>query len=146
MIGGTGERKTLRTVAMYADMWNAMGSTELLRHKVEVLRRHCAEVGRDMSEIELTVACKPVIRDSEAEARTVWEAQMAHNRTPMSEVADDDTFWVGTPAQVAERMREARELGFDTFIAEVAAPYDDETLVRWIGEVRPLVERAGATA
>jgi alkanesulfonate monooxygenase SsuD/methylene tetrahydromethanopterin reductase-like flavin-dependent oxidoreductase (luciferase family) len=146
MIGGSGERKTLRTVAMYADMWNAMGSTELLRHKVEVLRRHCAEVGRDMREIELTVACKPVIRDSEAEARAVWEAQMAHNRTPMSEVADDDTFWVGTPAQVAERMREARELGFDTFIAEVAAPYDDETLVRWIGEVRPLVERAGATA
>jgi alkanesulfonate monooxygenase SsuD/methylene tetrahydromethanopterin reductase-like flavin-dependent oxidoreductase (luciferase family) len=139
MIGGSGERKTLRTVAMYANMWNAMGSTELLRHKVEVLRRHCAEVGRDMREIELTVGCKPVIRGSEAEARAVWEAQMAHNRTPMSEVADDDTFWVGTPAQVAERMGEARELGFDTFIAEMAAPYDDETLERWIGDVRPMV-------
>jgi alkanesulfonate monooxygenase SsuD/methylene tetrahydromethanopterin reductase-like flavin-dependent oxidoreductase (luciferase family) len=146
MIGGSGERKTLRTVAMYADMWNAMGSTELLRHKVEVLRRHCAEVGRDIGEIELTVACKPVIRDLEAEARAVWEAQVAHNRTPMSEVADDDTFWVGTPAQVAERMREARELGFDTFIAEVAAPYDDETLERWIGDVRPMVERSGTAA
>ncbi|HJT64624.1 MAG TPA: LLM class flavin-dependent oxidoreductase [Candidatus Limnocylindria bacterium] len=142
MIGGSGEKKTLRTVAMHADMWNAMGSTEFLRRKVEVLREHCAAVGRDIAEIELTVGCKPVIRDTEAEARAAWEAQMAHNRTPMTEVADDDTFWIGTAGQIAERMIEARELGFDTFIAEMAAPYDHETLERWIGEVRPMVETA----
>ncbi len=140
MIGGSGEKKTLRTVAMYADMWNAMGSTEFLRHKVSVLQEHCAAVGRDIAEIELTVGCKPVIRDTEADARRAWEAQMAHNRTPMREVADDDTFWIGTPDQIAERMVEARGLGFDTFIAEVAAPYDAETLERWIGEVKPMVE------
>jgi alkanesulfonate monooxygenase SsuD/methylene tetrahydromethanopterin reductase-like flavin-dependent oxidoreductase (luciferase family) len=142
MIGGSGERKTLRTVARYADMWNAMGSAEFLRHKDEVLRRHCAEVGRDPSEIEHTVGCKPIIRDTEAEARKAWEAMMALNRTPMSEVEDDDTFWVGTPEQVAEQMRERRELGFHTFIAEVSAPFDDETLARWIGEVKPMVEGA----
>ena len=84
MIGGSGEKKTLRTVAMYADMWNAMGSTEFLRHKVSVLQEHCAAVGRDIAEIELTVGCKPVIRDTEADARRAWEAQMAHNRTPMT--------------------------------------------------------------
>ena len=142
MIGGSGEKKTLRTVAMYADMWNAMGSTEFLRRKVEVLREHCAAAGRDIAEIELTVGCKPVIRDTDAEARVAWEAQMAHNRTPMTEVADDDTFWVGTAEQIAARMVEARELGFDTFIAEMAAPYDLETLERWIGEVKPMVETA----
>jgi len=142
MIGGSGEKKTLRTVAMYADMWNAMGSTEFLRHKVSVLQEHCAAVGRDITEIELTVGCKPLIRDTEAEARRAWEAQMAHNRTPMSEVADDDTFWIGTPDQIVERMVEARALGFDTFIAEMPAPYDEETLGRWIGQVKPLVERA----
>ncbi len=49
MIGGSGERKTLRTVAKYADQWNAMGSVEKLRHKVEVLRGHCDAVGRDFS-------------------------------------------------------------------------------------------------
>lgn len=140
MIGGSGEKKTLRTVAMYADMWNAMGSTEFLRRKVSVLREHCAAVGRDITEIELTVGCKPLIRDTEAAARRAWEAQMAHNRTPMSEVADDDTFWIGTADQIAERMVEARALGFDTFIAEMPAPYDEETLGRWIGEVKPLVE------
>ena len=64
---------------------------------------------------------------------------MAHNRTPMSRVENDSTFWVGTPDKVAQAMAERRELGFTTFIAEMAAPYDDETLERWIGEVRPMV-------
>ncbi len=140
MIGGSGERKTLRTVARYADMWNAMGSVDKLRHKADVLSRHCEEVGRDPAAIERTVGCKPVIRDSEADARRVWEAQMEHNRTPMSRVLDDETFWVGTPEQVAEKMRACKDIGFHTFIAELAAPYDDETIERWIGEVRPMVD------
>jgi alkanesulfonate monooxygenase SsuD/methylene tetrahydromethanopterin reductase-like flavin-dependent oxidoreductase (luciferase family) len=142
MIGGSGERKTLRSVAKYADLWNAMGTPEKLRHKVEVLRGHCEAVGRDIGEIELTVGCKPIIRSSEADARRVWEAQMAHNRTPMSDVEDDDTFWVGTPEQVAQEMIDRKVLGFGTFIAELAAPYDDETIERWIGEVKPMVDRA----
>ncbi len=142
MIGGSGERKTLRSVAKYADMWNAMGSTEKLAHKVDVLRRHCDEVGRDIAEIELTCGCKPVIRSTEGEARRVWEAQMAHNRTPLSGVEHDDTFWVGTPEQVAQQMISRGALGFETFIAELAAPFDDETIERWIGEVKPMVDRA----
>jgi alkanesulfonate monooxygenase SsuD/methylene tetrahydromethanopterin reductase-like flavin-dependent oxidoreductase (luciferase family) len=142
MIGGSGEKKTLRSVAKYADMWNAMGSTEKLRHKVEVLRGHCEAVGRDMAEIELTCGCKPIIRSTEAEARRLWEAQMEHNRTPMSDVETDDTFWVGTPEQVAQEMIDRRALGFGTFLAELAAPFDDETIERWIGEVKPMVDRA----
>ena len=142
MIGGSGERKTLRTVARYADQWNAMGSVEKLRHKVEVLRGHCDAVGRDIGQIQLTAGCKPIIRDTEAEARRLWEAQMAHNHTPMSDVENDDTFWVGTPEQVAAQMIERRDLGFTTFLAEMAAPFDDETLERWIGEVKPMVDAA----
>ena len=142
MIGGGGEKKTLRSVARYADMWNAMGPPDVLRHKDEVLRAHCEAVGRDQAQIERTAGCKPIIRDTPEEARRVWEAQMAHNRTPMSDVEDDDTFWVGTPEQVAAEMRARSELGFRTFIAEMAAPYDVETLERWIGEVKPMVERA----
>ncbi len=140
LIGGVGERKTLRTVARYADMWNAMGSVEMLAHKVEVLRRHCDEVGRDIAEIEMTAGCKPIIRSSADEARRLWEAQMAHNKTPMSDVIDDDTFWVGTADLIAERMAERKALGFHTFLAEMAAPYDDETLDGWINEVVPMVD------
>jgi alkanesulfonate monooxygenase SsuD/methylene tetrahydromethanopterin reductase-like flavin-dependent oxidoreductase (luciferase family) len=142
MIGGSGEKKTLRTVARFADMWNAMGEPDFLARKLDVLRRHCDDAGRDIGEIELTVGCKPIIRDTEAEARRVWEDQMAHNRTPMADVVEDDTFWVGTADLVAERMLERKALGFHTFLAEMAAPFDHETLERWITQVRPVVDAA----
>jgi len=52
MIGGGGERKTLRLVAQYADACNVFGGPETIHHKYEVLREHCAAVGRDPDEIE----------------------------------------------------------------------------------------------
>ena len=56
MIGGMGEKKTLRLVAQYADACNlfAYGGGDLIRHKLDVLRRHCEDVGRDYEEIERT--------------------------------------------------------------------------------------------
>ena len=54
LIGGVGERKTLRIVAMYADACNFIADAATVGHKVEVLRRHCGEVGRDPEEIEVT--------------------------------------------------------------------------------------------
>jgi len=141
MIGGAGEKKTLRTVARYADLWNAMGSVETLRHKVEVLRGHCEAVGRDPAEIEFTLGIKATIRDSEADADRVWKAALEHNRTPMSRVEGDTTFWNGTAEQLADRLAPYLELGFRTVISEQPAPYDGETLERLIGEVGPLVAR-----
>ncbi|MFI5226113.1 MAG: LLM class flavin-dependent oxidoreductase [Candidatus Limnocylindrales bacterium] len=141
MIGGSGEKKTLRTVARYADMWNAMGPVDVMAHKIDVLRGHCADVGRDPAEIEFTLGVKVTIRDSEAEAVRVWHAAMEHNRTPLANVADDDTFWNGTAEQLADRLRPYVELGFRTVISEQPAPYDTESIERFIGEVKPLVER-----
>jgi alkanesulfonate monooxygenase SsuD/methylene tetrahydromethanopterin reductase-like flavin-dependent oxidoreductase (luciferase family) len=140
MIGGSGEKKTLRTVARYADLWNAMGPVDLMRHKIEVLRQHCEDVGRDPAEIEFTLGIKATIRDSAEEADRVWKAAMEHNRTPMSRVEDDDTFWNGTPEQLAEKLGPYVEMGFRTAISEQPAPYDTETLERLIGQVKPLVE------
>jgi F420-dependent oxidoreductase-like protein len=56
MIGGMGERRTLRLVAQYADACNlfAYGGADLIRHKLDVLRRHCEDVGRDYEQIERT--------------------------------------------------------------------------------------------
>lgn len=55
MIGGGGERKTLRLVAQYADASNVFGNPETLRHKYAVLREHCERVGRPYGEIERSV-------------------------------------------------------------------------------------------
>jgi alkanesulfonate monooxygenase SsuD/methylene tetrahydromethanopterin reductase-like flavin-dependent oxidoreductase (luciferase family) len=139
MIGGSGEKKTLRTVARYADLWNSNGSLEKMAHKLDVLRRHCDEIGRDIAEIDLTLGVKLTIRDSEAEAVRVWQAAIERNRTPLTSVADDDTFWNGTPEQMADRLRPYVELGFRTIISEQPAPYDGETFERFIGEVAPLL-------
>jgi len=140
MIGGGGEKKTLRTVAKYADIWNVMGTVEEMARKVDVLRGHCEAVGRDPAEIAFTLGIKATIRDSQAEADRAWRAAMEHNRTPLSEVADDTTFWNGTPEQLAERLAPYVELGFGTVISEQPAPYDVETFERLVGEVKPLVD------
>jgi F420-dependent oxidoreductase-like protein len=56
VIGGAGEQLTLRVVARYADVWNSMpADVEEFRHKIGVLHEHCAAIGRDPSEIELSV-------------------------------------------------------------------------------------------
>ena len=52
MVGGGGERKTLRLVARYADATNVFGTPEAIARKYEILRQHCEEVGRDFEEIE----------------------------------------------------------------------------------------------
>jgi F420-dependent oxidoreductase-like protein len=56
LIGGGGEKKTLRLVAQYADVWNSADSEiDVLTHKIDVLTRHCETVGRDVAEIRKTV-------------------------------------------------------------------------------------------
>ena len=55
LIGGGGEKKTLRMVAQHADIWHSFSDVEQLIHKSGVLERHCADIGRDPSEIERSV-------------------------------------------------------------------------------------------
>jgi len=55
LIGGGGEKKTLRLVAKHADIWHSFGDAETLERKLEILRQHCADVGRDPAEIEISV-------------------------------------------------------------------------------------------
>jgi alkanesulfonate monooxygenase SsuD/methylene tetrahydromethanopterin reductase-like flavin-dependent oxidoreductase (luciferase family) len=142
MIGGSGEKKTLRTVAKYADMWNAMGPLDVMAHKIDVLRGHCDDVGRDISKIEFTLGIKALIRDTEAEARRVQTAALEHNKTAVSELDEDDTFWCGSSEQLAEKLIPYVKLGFHTVISEQPAPYDVETIERLMGEVKPLVDKA----
>ncbi len=139
MVGGGGEKKTLRSVARHADMWNLQAGYETAVRKLEVFRAHCAEVGRDPAEVELTLNAKLVIRDRPVDARSLVEAQLAANHVG-PELANEG-FWAGSVQEIAERAASFAALGFRTFTFEVLAPFDYETLERLIGEVRPLVER-----
>jgi alkanesulfonate monooxygenase SsuD/methylene tetrahydromethanopterin reductase-like flavin-dependent oxidoreductase (luciferase family) len=140
MVGGGGERKTLRSVARHADMWNAQAPLEEIPRKLEALWGHCEAEGRDPSTIELTYNCKIIIRDRHEDAQAVLRAQRVANT--MDPDADDPSLWAGTVEGIAERLAAFRDLGFRTFTIEELGPYDRETLERLIGEVKPLVERA----
>lgn len=135
MVGGSGERLTLRTVARHADVWNAFGSPEQLAHKDEVLRRHCLDVGRDEREIERSVGVMLVIRDTEDAARASWAATLRSQGAPYEEGPE---VWLGSPHQIAARIVELRALGFHTVVAESPPPFDPETIERLYAEVRPL--------
>jgi probable F420-dependent oxidoreductase len=64
LIGGGGEKKTLRLVAKHADIWHSFGDAETIGRKAGILRQHCADVGRDPAEIEISTAVSGKPADS----------------------------------------------------------------------------------
>jgi len=132
-IGGGGEQLTLRVVARYADCSNFGGRPEQWAHKRDVLRKHCADVGRDPDEIRMTWSPEVFIRSTEQ------EIEAAGSRSLWGEPADS---WrqgnlVGTPEQVAEKVQRYLELGCRGFIPWCADYPDTETLELFAREVVP---------
>ena len=90
-----------------------------------------------------TTALKPVIRNSVAEAEKVMaraDGAQPDAAEPTSRTTSRSS--TGRPSRSPSTSSRASSIGFTEAIAEMAAPYDDETLERFIGEVKPLVEAA----
>jgi alkanesulfonate monooxygenase SsuD/methylene tetrahydromethanopterin reductase-like flavin-dependent oxidoreductase (luciferase family) len=136
LIGGSGPRKTLRTVARFGDAWNTAGTVEVTQERLGILRAHCAEVGRDIESIELTAAFDIVLRDDRAAAEATYQAMLRHYG--VTTVPGGVPVLLGPPGYVAESIRPYVDLGFRTVIARLGAPYDLETIDR-IREVRALL-------
>jgi probable F420-dependent oxidoreductase len=87
LIGGGGERKTLRLVARHGDIWHSWSNVATLRHKSEVLARHCKDIGRDPDDIERSVGAPmgdpaelgPPLVDAGATLFTIGEAGPTYN-------------------------------------------------------------------
>jgi len=138
VVGGGGEKVTLKLVARYADANNVGGGFEGVKRKEETLVRHCETVGRDPAEIERTTNIGAiVIRDSRAEAERVQEELFRRNGN--AERWDSP---VGTPEDVAEQLAPYLGIGYRHLIAGFPSPYDEETMTRYATEVRALLERA----
>jgi alkanesulfonate monooxygenase SsuD/methylene tetrahydromethanopterin reductase-like flavin-dependent oxidoreductase (luciferase family) len=138
LVGGGGEKVTLKLVARYADMCNVGGGVEAVRRKEMILRQHCEAEGRDEREIERSTGLGTVvIRDSRAEAERVFRATFERN--------GNARLWseqpVGTPEDVAAMLAPYREIGYRHLIAGFPAPYDEESMTRLVTEVKPLLER-----
>jgi alkanesulfonate monooxygenase SsuD/methylene tetrahydromethanopterin reductase-like flavin-dependent oxidoreductase (luciferase family) len=140
MIGGSGERKTLRTVARHARGWNTEVDLETVKRKLDALDQHCAEAGRDIVEIEFTLSAPCILRDDPAEARRVHRDVMARQAGEYEGPPGLDLF--GPEERIAELWGPFIELGFRHLIPGMPAPLDRETLER-LPRLREIV--AGAS-
>jgi alkanesulfonate monooxygenase SsuD/methylene tetrahydromethanopterin reductase-like flavin-dependent oxidoreductase (luciferase family) len=138
LVGGSGPRKTLRTTARYADMWNTSGTVDEVRAKVATLDAHCADAGRDPGEIERTISFPIVIRDDAKQAQRAFDDLLAHNRA--ADIGGVPLL-LGSPDRIAAELQPYVALGFTTLIARLPGPFDRETLAR-IGEVNEALGRA----
>ena len=137
VIGGSGEKRTLRIVAEHADIWNTfLGTTDELQHKLDVLAGHCSDVGRDAADVRVSLTLRAIVRARHEDAA----AMAAGFGTDNPRLADMLVY--GTAEDVAEQLTARRELGVGDFLIGVMPPFDWESLERIAEEVAPAV-RAG---
>ncbi|NNC42086.1 MAG: TIGR03560 family F420-dependent LLM class oxidoreductase [Acidimicrobiia bacterium] len=122
LIGGSGERRTLRLVARYGDYCNLFGGPERVRHKVNVLSQHCLEVGRDPQEITVS-HLGPALVASDQEALTL--ALDRYRPTNTSKDVYARSAMAGTVDEQIGRYRELAEAGVQ--LAIVSLPDLDES-------------------
>jgi len=140
LIGGGGERKTLRTVARYADYWHGHGTPEVIKHKLEVLAAHCVEIGRDVSEITPLTTVRPdlVLRDKVRDVEAQLERVRVRSRNPERLLMNP----IHTVDALVERCAAFWRAGARGYILYFKAPYDHESIERIATEVRPRLQEA----
>jgi F420-dependent oxidoreductase-like protein len=114
LIGGSGERRTLRLVARYADACNLFGDAAIVRHKLDVLEQHCKEAGRDPAEITKTRLGGLVVRATHEEAEKAG-AELKAARGLSDEWYRTSQI-VGDPDEVGEKVQELLDAGLDGVI------------------------------
>ncbi len=117
LIGGGGERVLLRMAAKYADIWNNMAVSQgELARKIEVLKSHCRDVGRDFDAITVSQQTNLVIAPDEGSAR---EALQKAQRIYGGHMGDIEAHGIwGTPERVCERIEAHIGLGCRHFVME----------------------------
>ena len=139
LIGGSGEKRTLRIVARDADIWNGEGDPQTYAHKSGVLDEHCAAIGRDPRSIRRTVGIQPIcIRSSRSEAVDALAAILARQG---GSAADARAWAASSPLADTEEMvigflRGWHEAGAEEVVVDLPIPIDDETIERLAGSVR----------
>ena len=134
MIGGGGEKLTLKIVAQYADIWNTFGSPEEFRHKISILREHCRTVGRDMEQIEICWAGATFVTSSSREKEQIVERfSKAFGRAPAEVEAG---LLVGTVEEMRDKISRYIEEGVTHFIL-MPVRLDGATIKRFAEEVIP---------
>jgi F420-dependent oxidoreductase-like protein len=136
-IGGGGEQVTLKLVAQYGDASNfGGGDLAVIRHKLEVLERHCDALGRDYDGIIKSTQIYLLLLDGERDR----EQAVTATREALNLTAEEfnQRFWVGTSEEIAERLRLIVEAGIDYVILYMPRlAYDRGPLQQFAREVIP---------
>ena len=138
MIGGGGERVTLRIAAKHADHWNVWGGPRVLARKSAVLEEHCSKLGRDSNSINRSVNMALLITNSKADIDRLAETIAARLGSHAADARD--TCLAGTPDQIREHLRRLQSAGATTlFIPTMFRPLDElrRDMNRFIAEIAP---------
>ena len=143
VIGGAGERRTLRIVAEHGDIWNTFyGDEDEYRHKLDVLAGHCADVGRDPADVRKSVAFRAMVAADEAAAKE--RARALFGDPPPERLRK--MMIVGTPEQCVERLRPYAALGVGDFLLGSLARSTGRRMSWWRSRwPRPEVRGHGLT-
>jgi len=127
MLGGGGEKKTLKVVAQYADWWNdVMRPIPDLSRKLGILRQHCETVGRDYNSIRKTLAPRFFIDKDHKKA-----LRMAEGKNDSGQVI------AGDPIAVCEQLHEIAEMGFDMVVTTFPKFQELDDMKLFVDEVIP---------
>jgi F420-dependent oxidoreductase-like protein len=141
MIGGQGEKKTMRLAAQYAEMVNLTSPPAEIPRKLDALAKHCADLGRDMDTINKTALGTMAI------GRTMEDAIAARNRFLAERGLDWDALpaefqeqisgrlFIGDADTIDEQMQHLRDLGLDGITVNLPASGHDPEVVAYAGEV-----------
>jgi F420-dependent oxidoreductase-like protein len=141
VIGGAGERRTLRIVAEHGDIWNTFyGDVDEYRHKLDVLAQHCGDVGRDPADVRKSLTFRAILDEDEQAARD--RARELHG-DPLPERLQKMMF-VGTPEQCVERLGAYADLGVGDFLLGSMTPVDWQTIELVAESVAPALKAAVA--
>ncbi|MHA2169135.1 MAG: LLM class flavin-dependent oxidoreductase [Candidatus Kariarchaeaceae archaeon] len=120
LIGGGGEKRTLKWVAQYAQLSNFGGNLDQLEHKIAILKQHCLHVNRDFNTITKTTNRAAIIRDSKDELEQAITTYQNRLRELGMSVPSVETFsqnrLVGNPEAIAEQLKGLKTIGIDEVI------------------------------
>jgi F420-dependent oxidoreductase-like protein len=124
MVGGSGERETLKIVAKYADACNIFGSTDTVKRKLKILRDHCKAVGRDYDCILKTRLGRVIIDKDKGAVQT----RVAKATKDMPEERIKEFLIFGTPEEVKRQVESFRDAGIEYFIVNLEPQQELEAL------------------
>jgi len=128
MVGGGGEKRTLRTLARYGDVMNVSGTPEQVRAKIAVVEQHCRDAGRDPAEIRKTVFTPVIVSDN---ARLIERvATMIAQGAGVTPAEAQRTSPIGDAAHVREVVGRYAKVGVDEIIMMAQAPFKPDVYAR----------------